>query len=106
MRTASACRDMREVWMTMGGQFRTAIVAALVAIAGMASEVRAAQCGSTAAGFEAWKKQFADESKGRFGASAIAGLMSTSYSNAAIAADRGQRSFGLTLEQFMAKRGG
>jgi membrane-bound lytic murein transglycosylase B len=31
--------------------------------------------------------------------------MSTSYSNAAIAADRGQRSFGLSLEQFMAKRG-
>ena len=32
--------------------------------------------------------------------------MGTSYSTAAIAADRGQRSFHLSLDQFMAKRGG
>src|SRR5438034_5354301 len=32
--------------------------------------------------------------------------MATTYSSATIAADRGQRSFGLSLDQFLAKRGG
>jgi membrane-bound lytic murein transglycosylase B len=93
--------------MIRGGQFKTVTVAALIALVGMASEAGAAQCSSTAASFEAWKKQFADEARGRgVSASAVAALMSTSYSSAAIAADRGQRSFGLSLEQFIAKRGG
>src|ERR1700730_7845358 len=93
--------------MTKGGQFRTVTIAALVALVWMASKAGAAQCGSSAAGFEAWKRQFADEARGR-GVSASAGtaLMSTDYRNAAIAADGGQRSFSLSLEQFMAKRGG
>jgi hypothetical protein len=39
--------------MTKGGQFKMAAIAALVALVGMASEAGAAQCGSTAAGFEA-----------------------------------------------------
>ena len=73
----------------------------------MASQASAAQCGSTAAGFEAWKKQFADEARGRgVSASTAAALMATTYSSATIAADRGQRSFGLSLDQFLAKRGG
>ena len=92
--------------MIRGGQFKAAVVASLVALAAMASEARAATCGNSAGGFEAWKKQYADESRGRFGASSISALMGTHYSTAAIAADRGQRSFGLSLEQFMAKRGG
>jgi membrane-bound lytic murein transglycosylase B len=67
----------------------------------------AAQCGSTAAGFEVWKQQFAGEARGRgVSASTIAALMATSYSTATIAADRGQRSFRLSLDQFLAKRGG
>src|SRR6516164_1899207 len=92
--------------MIRGGQFKAAVAAGLVALAAMASEARAATCGNSAGGFEAWKKQYADESRGRFGASSISALMGTHYSTAAIAADRGQRSFGLSLEQFMAKRGG
>jgi membrane-bound lytic murein transglycosylase B len=93
--------------MTRGVEFKTVIVAAFAALMWMAGEAGAAQCGSTAAGFEAWKKQFADEVRARgVGASAIAALMTTTYSTAAIAADRGQRSFSLSLEQFMAKRGG
>ena len=39
-------------------------------------------------------------------ASAIAALMATNYATATIAADRGQRSFRLSLDQFLAKRGG
>jgi glucose-6-phosphate isomerase len=51
--------------MTKGGQFKTVTVAALVAVVWMASKACAAQCGSTAAGFEAWKAQFAGESEGK-----------------------------------------
>ena len=93
--------------MTKGGQFKTVTVAALVAFVWMTSKAGAAQCGSTAAGFEAWKKQFADEARGRgVSASTVAALMATTYSTATIAADRGQRSFRLSLDQFLAKRGG
>src|SRR5207247_4519116 len=93
--------------MTKGGQFKTCTVAGLGVFVWMTSEAGAAQCGSTAAGFEAWKKQFADEARGRgVSASAVAALMATTYSTATIAADRGQRSFRLSLDQFLAKRGG
>jgi membrane-bound lytic murein transglycosylase B len=93
--------------MTKGGQFKTATVAALVALVWMAGKAGAAPCGSTAAGFEAWKQQFAAEAKGRgVSASTVAALMATSYATATIAADRGQRSFRLSLDQFLAKRGG
>ncbi len=91
--------------MTNGGQLRTVIVAALMVL-GMAGKAGAAQCGSSAAGFEAWKQQLADEARGRVGGSAVAALMGTTYSTATIAADRGQRSFRLSLDQFLAKRGG
>jgi membrane-bound lytic murein transglycosylase B len=93
--------------MTKGGRFKTVIIAALVAFVWMASKASAAQCGSTATGFEAWKKQFADEARARgVSASTVAALMATTYSTATIAADRGQRSFHLSLDQFLAKRGG
>src|ERR1700738_5254746 len=93
--------------MTKGGQFKRVTVAAFVALVWMVSKACAAQCGSTAAGFEAWKKQFADEARGRgVSGSTVAALMATNYSNATIAADRGQRSFHLSLNQFLAKRGG
>lgn len=93
--------------MTKGGKFKTVAVAALAALAGMASKAGAAQCGNTAAGFEAWKQQFADEARGRgVGAATVAALMAAHYSAATIAADRGQRSFHLSLDQFLAKRGG
>ena len=92
--------------MTKAGQFKTAAVALLLALLSMAGEASAAQCGNTAAGFEAWKAQFAGEARGRgVSANAIAALMATNYSTATIAADRGQRSFSLSLDQFLAKRG-
>jgi membrane-bound lytic murein transglycosylase B len=93
--------------MTTGGQFKIVTIAALVALVGMGNQAGAAQCGSTASGFEAWKKQFADEARGRgISASSVAALMATSYATATIAADRGQKSFRLSLDQFLAKRGG
>jgi membrane-bound lytic murein transglycosylase B len=73
----------------------------------IATEAGAAQCGSTGAGFESWKRQLADEARTKgIGAAAVAGLMATSYSNATIAADRSHGSFALSLDQFLAKRGG
>src|ERR1700704_7055962 len=93
--------------MTKVRQFKTVTVAALAALVWMASKADAAQCGSTATGFEAWKKQFADEARGRgVSGSTVAAVMATKYSSATIAADRGQRSFHLSLDQFLAKRGG
>src|ERR1700731_2192032 len=93
--------------MTKGGQLKTVTVAVLVALVRMTGEAGAAQCGSTAAGFDAWKKQFADEARGKgVSASTLAALMATNYSTATIAADRNQGSMRLSLDQFLAKRGG
>ena len=82
---------------------RATAVAALIGLAGTA---QAAQCGNSAAGFEAWKDEFAAEAKGRASPAALAALANTSYSTATISADRGQKSFKLSLDQFLAKRGG
>jgi membrane-bound lytic murein transglycosylase B len=92
--------------MTKAGQFKTVTVAAL-ALVWMAGKADAAQCGSTGAGFEAWKTEFAAEARAKgVSASTISALMTTNYSTATIAADRGQRSFRLSLGEFLAKRGG
>ena len=78
-----------------------------MALGALAGKAGAAQCGSTADGFEAWKRQFADEARGRgVSAAAVAALLATNYATATIAADRGQRSFRLSLDQLLAKRGG
>ena len=93
--------------MIKPGKFRTITAAAVTALVWMSARADAAQCGSSSAGFEAWKQQFAAEAKGRgISPSTISALMATNYSHATIAADRGQRSFKLSLDQFLAKRGG
>lgn len=71
-----------------------------------AGAAQAAQCGNSSVGFENWKQEFAREARAN-GASpnAVAALMTTSYAHRTIAADRGQKSFKLSLEEFMAKRG-
>jgi membrane-bound lytic murein transglycosylase B len=84
---------------------RITIAALLVALAA-AGEARAAPCGNSAAGFEGWKQAFAGEARAKgVGAAGIAALMSTNYATATIAADRGMKSFRLSLDQFLAKRG-
>lgn len=79
----------------------TLVVGAL----GAAAPAQAARCGNGAGGFEAWKQAFAEEARGRVGASGVDALMDTHYNSATIGADRGQKSFHLSLEAFMAKRG-
>ena len=80
--------------------------AALAMFAGFNSQAHAAQCGSSSAGFDAWKQEFAGEARAKgVSASTIQALMATNYAQATINADRGQRSFKLSLDQFLAKRG-
>ena len=91
--------------MIRGRKIATAFVA-LAVLAGLGATADAAQCGSTAAGFEAWKREFSEEARAKgVGGSSIVALMQANYAAATIAADRGQRSFGLSLDQFLAKRG-
>ena len=92
--------------MTRVNQFAAAAFAILAMLAGLNSQAVAARCGSSAAGFEAWKSEFAGEARAKgVGASAVSALMAANYAQATINADRGQRSFGLSLDQFLAKRG-
>ncbi len=78
-------------------------VAMTVAFAGAAE---AAKCSSTGGGFAAWKPVMAAEAKAAgIKARGIAALMATTYSTGTIRADRNQKSFKLSLSQFMAKRG-
>lgn len=79
--------------------------AAALIFAAATPAAQAAQCGNSGAGFEAWKQEFAQEAQGRVGSTAINALMGTHYNTATISADRGQKSFHLSLDQFMAKRG-
>jgi membrane-bound lytic murein transglycosylase B len=92
--------------MTKSKELTTASFLAWAILACLSSQADAAQCGSSAAGFDAWKREFAGEAKAKgIGASTVSALMATNYASATIAADRGQRSFGLSLDQFLAKRG-
>jgi membrane-bound lytic murein transglycosylase B len=86
---------------------KSAVLAGLLAAA-MASNssANAAQCGAGPAGFVAWKRAFADEARTHgIGAKGVAALLGTTYSVGTIRADRGQKSFKLSLSAFMAKRG-
>lgn len=72
----------------------------------VAGPTMAAQCGDTAAGFEAWKRDFAPiAAAAGVGERGLAALAGTSYASRTIAADRNQRSFRYTLEKFMEVRG-
>jgi membrane-bound lytic murein transglycosylase B len=88
------------------GKELVVVFTALALLACLGAKAGAAQCGSTAAGFEAWKQEFAKEARAKgVGGASIAALMQTNYATATIAADRSQRSFRLSLDQFLAKRG-
>src|SRR2546421_5129385 len=92
--------------MTRSKRFAAATFLPLAMLIGLGSQSDAAQCGSGPGGFEAWKQQFAAQARAKgVGASAVSALMVTNYASATIAADRGQRSFSLSLDQFLAKRG-
>jgi membrane-bound lytic murein transglycosylase B len=88
------------------GQCLAAMVATVALAAWTGGRADAAQCGNGPGGFESWKREFSEEARAKgVGATALNALMQTNYASATIAADRGQRSFGLSLDQFLAKRG-
>ena len=83
---------------------RLGLIAAV--LLGMAGTAEAAKCGNTGAGFDAWKQAFAAEARANgVGPKGLKALAATSYATATIKADRNQKSFKLSLEQFMQKRG-
>jgi membrane-bound lytic murein transglycosylase B len=91
--------------MIRGKVVVTAVLGAVALLARLGT-ADAAQCGNGPAGFEGWKRAFGEEARAKgVGANAIGALMQTNYASATIAADRGQRSFSLSLDQFLAKRG-
>lgn len=71
-----------------------------------ATPAMAAKCGNNSSGFERWKRSFAKEAAANsIGRRGIQALKATRYSTGTIRADRGQKSFKLSLDQFMKKRG-
>ncbi len=92
--------------MTKANQPAIATFVVLATLAFAIPTAHAAPCGNGPAGFDTWKQQFAQEARAKgIGASGVSALLGTNYASATIAADRGQRSFGLSLEAFLAKRG-
>lgn len=83
---------------------RLSLAATLISLC--ISPAFAATCGNDASGFNAWKTEFGQEAAAlgvkRKGLDALAG---TSYATATIKADRGQKSFKLSLDEFLKKRG-
>ncbi|HEU4986534.1 MAG TPA: lytic murein transglycosylase [Rhizobiaceae bacterium] len=70
------------------------------------SALAAPQCGNNSAGFETWKAAFIQQAASRgVGERALGALADTRYASKTIAADRNQKSFKLSLSQFMQKRG-
>ncbi|QPC86000.1 murein transglycosylase [Mesorhizobium sp. NBSH29] len=92
----------------MANLARVAIISAVAAIAGLtAGTASAATCGNNAGGFAQWKAEFAKEAAANgIKGNALAALAGTTYATKTISADRNQKSFKLSLSQFMAKRGG
>src|SRR6201996_795832 len=84
----------------------SAVLVMVAVLAGLSSQAEAAQCGNGSGGFEAWKQQFAGEARAKgVGATGISALMGTTYAQATINADRSLRSFKLSLDAFLVKRG-
>ncbi len=80
---------------------RTLLIACLAAAPGLA-----AQCGNDASGFATWKQQFAQEAaRAGIGQRGLQALAQTSYATRTINADRNQRSFRYSLNEFMRIRG-
>ena len=84
------------------------VLAVMIATAAVPAAAEAATCGNNAGGFPAWVEAFKGEAAAR-GVSRSTldkAFSNVGYARATIRADRGQKSFKLSLDQFMQKRGG
>ncbi|MBL0374125.1 lytic transglycosylase family protein [Rhizobium sp. KVB221] len=84
-----------------------AALALFAASCSFAATAEAASCGNTSAGFDDWAAEFKNEAAANgIGQRTLDKVFSqVSYSKATIRADRGQKSFKLSLDDFMRKRG-
>ncbi len=73
---------------------------------GLFGSALAAPCGNTAGGFPAWLEDFKAEAAGRGVSSRTlqSALGNVSYDSKVVSLDRNQKSFKLSLDQFMARR--
>jgi membrane-bound lytic murein transglycosylase B len=93
--------------MTRLSHFAPILAATLLGLFAAAPVAQAAQCGNGSGGFDAWKEAFAKEARAAgHSQQAIDALLETHYNHPTIGADRGQHSFHLSLDEFLAKRGG
>ncbi|MCO5734573.1 lytic transglycosylase domain-containing protein [Rhizobium sp. SSA_523] len=82
--------------------------AVAVTIAIFSPAAQAAQCGNDASGFTAWVDNFKRQAPANGIPAAVVtrALADVQYNRPTIRADRGQKSFKLSFDQFMKKRGG
>src|SRR6201992_3618686 len=92
--------------MTKAGKSMVAALAALALLGGVSGQAKGREWGKWAAGFGAWKEAVSGEARAKgVGATGISALMGTTYAQATINADRSLRSFKLSLDAFLVKRG-
>ena len=83
------------------------LIVAVMATAILAAPAQAARCGNDGAGFNAWKAEFMKEArKAKIKKSVLdRALAPVTYNPTVVRLDRNQKSFRLSLDQFMQKRG-
>lgn len=87
-------------------QLAIRVVGGSIAVLAVSGVAQAAQCGNTGAGFPAWVQGFKQEAAARgIKGNALSALDNVKYATATINADRNQKSFKLSLDDFMKKRG-
>jgi len=84
------------------------MLAVMIAAAAVPAVAEAAKCGNDAGGFPAWVEAFKGEAaaRGISRSTLDKAFADVGYARTTIRADRGQKSFKLSLDQFMQKRGG
>lgn len=93
--------------MNRTGRRTIGLAAAAVMAAGLVSPAHAASCGNTSSGFDGWIPEFKAEAaaNGIPKKTLDRAFKDVRYSTKTIGVDRNQRSFKLSLDQFMQKRG-
>ncbi|KAB0537014.1 lytic transglycosylase family protein [Pseudochrobactrum algeriensis] len=87
-------------------QLAIRVIGGSIAVLAVSGVAQAAQCGNTGAGFPAWVQGFKQEAAARgIKGNALSALDNVKYATATINADRNQKSFKLSLDDFMKKRG-
>ncbi|TCU23728.1 lytic murein transglycosylase [Rhizobium azibense] len=89
-------------------KFFVAVIAAASVLHAVPAAAKAAQCGNNSAGFQAWVADFKQQAAASGVSPSVLdrAFANVNYNKSTIAADRGQKSFKLSFDAFMKKRGG